>query len=161
MITLAGKLPFNLVRLLYVFVSSKHLIFAPFRWRPVFRIRKFLGLPDSDQLVRGTDPDPSSSINGMKNLYLYSFVTSVSHFIFEEWCKCTFKKYLIRKKFVKIIFCCCPVLKVNDGHGSEILEVTNSKLELINFVIFFWHCNNILEIPFQEGWYRVPVLHID
>jgi hypothetical protein len=28
---------------------------------PVFRIRirKFLGLPDLDSLVRGTDPDPS------------------------------------------------------------------------------------------------------
>jgi hypothetical protein len=32
--------------------------------KPVFRIRrtrKFLGLSDADPLVRGTDPDPSSS----------------------------------------------------------------------------------------------------
>jgi hypothetical protein len=29
---------------------------------PVFRIRKFLGLPDPDPLVRGTDPDPDSPI---------------------------------------------------------------------------------------------------
>ncbi len=32
----------------------------------VFRIRKFLGLPDPDPLVRVTDPDPDSSIIKLK-----------------------------------------------------------------------------------------------
>ncbi len=90
-----GKLLFNMVRLLYIlcFIIQNTYFFAAFGWRPVFRIRKFRGLPDPDPLVRGTDPDPSTSKNNMKKLYLYSFVTSLWIFIFKEWCKCTFKKY--------------------------------------------------------------------
>jgi hypothetical protein len=52
----------------------------------VFRIRKFLGLPDPepDSLVGRTDPaldpiHPSSSINSKKNLYFYSFATSLKN----------------------------------------------------------------------------------
>ncbi len=30
------------------------------------RIRMFLGLPDPDPLVRGTDPDPSLVLSGLK-----------------------------------------------------------------------------------------------
>jgi hypothetical protein len=41
------------IELTYDYVlSPEGLLFA------VFRIRKFLGLPDPDQLVRGTDPNP-------------------------------------------------------------------------------------------------------
>jgi hypothetical protein len=36
----------------------------------------FLGLPDLDPLVRGMDPDPSSSKKSKKNLDSYCFVTS-------------------------------------------------------------------------------------
>jgi hypothetical protein len=36
----------------------------------------FLGLPDPDPLVRGTDPDPSIIKNSKKNLDSYSSVTS-------------------------------------------------------------------------------------
>jgi hypothetical protein len=37
---------------------------------------KFLGLPDPNTLVRGTDPDPSSSSkNSKNNLYFYCFAT--------------------------------------------------------------------------------------
>ncbi len=46
--------------------------------RAVFRIRKFLGLPDTDPLVRGTDPDPSIFKQYSKrNLDSYCFVTSL------------------------------------------------------------------------------------
>jgi hypothetical protein len=38
----------------------------------------FLGLPDPDPLVRGTDPDPSIiKENSKKNLDCYCFVTSL------------------------------------------------------------------------------------
>jgi hypothetical protein len=57
----------------------------------------FLGLPDTDPLVRSMDPgpdmDPSiASKNSKKNLDSYCFVTSFGLFIFEKLCKCTFKK---------------------------------------------------------------------
>ncbi len=79
-------------------------------WFEVFRIRiririhrinMFLGLPDPypDPLVRGVDPDPdhsisllSSSKNSKKNLDTSCFVTSLGLIIFENWCKCAFKK---------------------------------------------------------------------
>jgi hypothetical protein len=46
----------------------------------------FLGFPDPDPLIRGTDPDPSiillsSSKNSKKNLDSYCFVTSFGLFI--------------------------------------------------------------------------------
>ncbi len=41
----------------------------------VLRIRMFFGLPDSDPLVRGTDPDPSIKQNSNKNFDSYGFVT--------------------------------------------------------------------------------------
>jgi hypothetical protein len=57
------------------------------------RSGKFLGFPDPDPLVRGTDPDPSVIKQYFKkNLHFYCFVTSYRLFIFEEWCNCTFKK---------------------------------------------------------------------
>ncbi len=34
-----------------------------------------------------------SSKNNKKNLYFYCLVTSLWPFVFEKWCKCTFKKY--------------------------------------------------------------------
>jgi hypothetical protein len=48
------------------------------------RIHMFLGLLDPDQLVRGTDPDPSIIKNSEKNLDFYCFVTSFRLFIFEK-----------------------------------------------------------------------------
>ncbi len=57
----------------------------------VFRIGKFLGLPDPDPSPRGTDPAPSK--NNKKNFLPYCIVTFLWLFICEEWCKCsTFKK---------------------------------------------------------------------
>ncbi len=70
-----------------------------------FRIRMLLGLldPHLDLLFICTDKNPS--INKQKNegnLDFYCFVSSLWPFIFEEWCKCTFKKELV---FKKNIFC--------------------------------------------------------
>jgi hypothetical protein len=51
----------------------------------IHRIQMFFGLPDSDLLVRGMDPDPDPSIikkNSKKNLDSYCFVTSFGLFIF-------------------------------------------------------------------------------
>ncbi len=65
------------------------------------RIRLFLGLPNTDPLVRGTDPEPDPSIikkNSKKNLDSYCFVISLWLFIFDKWCKCTFKKYGNKQK---------------------------------------------------------------
>ncbi len=47
----------------------------------------------------------SLSKNSKKNLELYSFVTSFWLFIFEKWCKSTFKKYYAEKLFFFIRFC--------------------------------------------------------
>jgi hypothetical protein len=47
----------------------------------------FLGLPDSDPLVKGGDPVPDPSVtkqNSKKNLDFYCFVTSFVFFIFEK-----------------------------------------------------------------------------
>jgi hypothetical protein len=47
----------------------------------------FLGLPDPDPLVRGTDQVPGPYFvkqNGKKNLDSYCFVTSLRLFIIEE-----------------------------------------------------------------------------
>jgi hypothetical protein len=59
--------------------------------KPVLRIRihMFLGLPDPDPLVRGTDPGIllSSSKISKKNLDSYCFVTSLCLFVFEKGCK--------------------------------------------------------------------------
>jgi hypothetical protein len=46
----------------------------------------------------------SSSKNIKKNLDSYCFVTSFGLFVFEKWCKCTFKK---QKNFFKIRFFSC------------------------------------------------------
>ncbi len=68
---------------------------------PMLRIRSESGsgLLNLDPLVRGMDmdpdatPDPSiTSKIGKKNLDSYCFVTSFCLFIFENLCKCTFKK---------------------------------------------------------------------
>jgi hypothetical protein len=82
----------------------------------VFRIRKFLGFPGRNRLsevrVRILS---SSSQNDKINIDFYSFVTSSWIFIFEEWCKCTFKKYPVVSKQIernKIYF--VDVLKVAD-----------------------------------------------
>ncbi len=60
----------------------------------------FLGLldPDPDPLVRGMDPDPSII---KQNHLFYCFVTSFWLFIFEKWCKRTFKKKYAKKLFKK------------------------------------------------------------
>jgi hypothetical protein len=70
-----------------------------------FRIRMSLGLPEPDpgQLIRGTDSDlaPGSchhqaKIVGKLDSYCFvPFVTSFWLFIFEKWCKCTFKKLVL------------------------------------------------------------------
>jgi hypothetical protein len=63
------------------------------------RIRMFLGLLDPDPVVRGTipypamAPDPSIIKQCSKiNLNSYCFVPFLWLFIFEKWCKCSFKK---------------------------------------------------------------------
>jgi hypothetical protein len=59
------------------------------------RIHMFLGLPDPDPLVRGMDPDPDPSIIMQKYYekpWFLLFCDSFLLFIFEQWCKCTFKK---------------------------------------------------------------------
>jgi hypothetical protein len=78
---------------------------------PVFRIQGSVTFWPSriripDPLVRCVDPDlapdQNPSIikqNSKKNLYFYCFVTSVWLFIFEEWCKCTFKKNKQKTRF--------------------------------------------------------------
>ncbi len=59
--------------------------------------------PDPDSLERGTDPDPSIlKQNSKKILNSYCFVTSLWLFIFEKWCKCSFK-IISKKKFLVVI----------------------------------------------------------
>ncbi len=41
---------------------------------------------------------PSLNKNIKKNLYFYCFVTSLWLFVFNEWCKCIFKKYGNKQK---------------------------------------------------------------
>ncbi len=74
---------------------------AVLRIRIRIRIHIFLGLLDPDPLVRGLDPTPTPGPvrillslvkNSKKNLDFYCFVTSFWLFIFEKWCKSTFKK---------------------------------------------------------------------
>jgi hypothetical protein len=72
---------------------------------PVFWIRirnpMFLGLLDPHP-----DPDPSINKQKMKkNLDFYCFVTSFWLFIFEEWCKCTFKRNKHKNLVNKNLFC--------------------------------------------------------
>jgi hypothetical protein len=48
------------------------------------RIRKFLGLPDLDPLVRGTDPDPNPSIIKKKckeTPNFHYFVTFLTYYL--------------------------------------------------------------------------------
>ncbi len=76
--------------------------------KPVFRIlihrtHMFLGLPDPDPIIRYGSGLCSSSGSGSssrswsfchqaKIIRSYYFHTSFGRFIFEKWCKCTFKK---------------------------------------------------------------------
>ncbi len=81
----------------------------------VFRIRKFLGLPDP--LIVGTDPTTFKQ-NSKKNLYFC--VTSLRLFILEDLCRCTFDKYLISKKYKEKTYLCwrLGVLTKWAGSGS-------------------------------------------
>ncbi len=63
----------------------------------------FLGLSDSNRLVRGTgtdlDPDPSIiKQKSKKNLDSYCFVTSLLLFVFEKLIKYSFKTVRTKKK---------------------------------------------------------------
>jgi hypothetical protein len=63
----------------YTLTSTHFLSVLRIRIR-IHRILMFLGLPDSDLLVRDTAPDPDPSIikqNSKKNLNSYCFVTSL------------------------------------------------------------------------------------
>jgi hypothetical protein len=71
--------------------QAKHILFFAAVFR-IHRIHMFLGVPDPDPLVRCMDPDLSSSEKSKKNLASYCFMTSFGLFIFEKWCKCSFKK---------------------------------------------------------------------
>ncbi len=87
----------NLHVYLYNWPTNEEVKIAYFRLvnplKPVLRnrIRMFLGLPDPDPLIWGTDsyltPDPDPFIimqNSKRNLYSYYFVTSLRLFIFEQ-----------------------------------------------------------------------------
>jgi hypothetical protein len=68
----------------------------------------FLGIPDSDPLVRGMDPDPDPdpsiiNKNSKKNLDSYGFLISFGLFIFEKLCKYIFKKYKQNNFFVNLV----------------------------------------------------------
>ncbi len=79
------------------------MLTPPSRVADPVRIRIVLGLPDL--LVRGTDPEPDTSIikkNSKKNLDSYCFVTSLLLFIFGKLFKCLFKKYRNKQN----TFCC-------------------------------------------------------
>ncbi len=65
----------------------------------------------------------SLSKNSKKNLHFYRFVTSFWLFIFEKWCKSTFKKYYAEKHFLKKSFF-VDILEVND-------ENTCSKFDMV------------------------------
>ncbi len=76
--------------------NNIHLVNLPLH-KIVLRIqiRMFLGLPDPIPLVRGLGPAPDPTVikkNNKKNLNCYYFVTPLWLFIFEKWCKCSFKK---------------------------------------------------------------------
>ncbi len=96
---------------------------------------RFFCLPDPDPFVKGTVriqiriwmvPYPITQ-NSKKNLDFFAFLISLWLCIFEEWCKCYFKKYdkkYSAKKLTKKIFCC--VLKVTD-EKSRIWSWTGSE----------------------------------
>jgi hypothetical protein len=87
----------------------------------------FFGLLDPDPLVRCTDPDPApSSKNSKKKLYFYCFVTSFWLIIFEKLCKCTFKKLISRKTFLKLVFCWRPPHWKKKKESSMAIENTTS-----------------------------------
>ncbi len=77
---------------IFLLLKCKMSLKAAFRIR-IHRTGRFLGLRYSEIRIRiRIRILPSSSKNCKKNLYFYCFVTSLWLFIFEEWCKCTFKK---------------------------------------------------------------------
>jgi hypothetical protein len=80
-----------------------------------------------------TDPDPSlfvpvqvririllSSSKNKKNLDFYCYATSLGIIIFEELCKCTFKKYRNKQKntIIFYFFCILKVIHEKTGGGS-------------------------------------------
>ena len=59
----------------------------------IHRIHVFLGLLDPDPLVSAMDPDPSIIMQKSKEKpWFHLFSDSFWLFIFEKWCKCSFKK---------------------------------------------------------------------
>ncbi len=77
-------------------IPTVFLWFHPLLWIRIrfSRILMFLGL-GSGSVIICTDSVTDPSIinqNSKKNLDFYCFVTSLWLFIFEEWCKCTFKR---------------------------------------------------------------------
>ncbi len=73
----------------------------------------FLGLSDSNRLVRGTDLDPDPSIikqKSKKNLDSYCFVTSLLLFVFEKLIKYSFKTVRTKKNYFY-----CSLLKDKNG----------------------------------------------
>ncbi len=68
-----------------------------------------------------------------KNLDFYYFVTSLWLFIFEEWCKCTFKKDKHRELDKKIIFCWHlegPWWKEQDTESDPVVKGTDSRIQI-------------------------------
>ncbi len=78
------------------FFGLGHYLGPVFRIRiriRIHRIHMFLGLMDPDPLVKGIRILLSLSKNSKKKPDFYSFANSFLLFIFEKWCKSTFKKY--------------------------------------------------------------------
>jgi len=61
---------------------------------------------DPDPLVRDGSPGSGSFYHraklSKKNLDSYFFVTSLWLFIYEKWCKCSFRKYWTEKLWKKL-----------------------------------------------------------
>jgi hypothetical protein len=58
----------------------------------IHRIHVFLGLLDPDPLVSAMDPDPSIIMQKSKEKPWFHLFSDFWLFIFEKWCKCSFKK---------------------------------------------------------------------
>ncbi len=124
------------------------------------RIHMFWGLPEPDPLVRRVDPDPalapdpdpsiillSSSKNSEKNLDSYCFVTSFGLFIFEKWCKCTFKRYRNKQKnFFLNLFCLASWRSVTKLQDPDPLQIMNPEY----YAIRYWQV--LINFYFSLSW---------
>jgi hypothetical protein len=96
----------------------------------------FLGLPDPDRLVRGTDLDPDPSIikqKSKKNLDSYCFVTSLILFVFEKLIKYSFKTVRTKKNN----FYCSLLKDKNSRNRIQVHPLVRNKVTTVQVPVRF------------------------